>query len=234
MTREQKPRLNCKELRKELFTMWRLLPYDISRGVSHVGTAHVNEGPTLTVPNIYAVCRESRAIVKQYYTLAFRTENSPGTWIDFKEDVLYLSREICGDGSAFYENFQQVVKQVKNLAISGTWSSSKDLKSVYQLGSLIDITAILVGFGNLEWLALVDAQYKLDCTADLDIIYKESYESAEEYEKCIRPWAHPLYSVEEYLWPRWFLFGTLVDDSVEWRQDKGLREKVHAWRYNSQ
>ena len=67
------------------------------------------------VPIISAVCRESRAIVEQSYALAFRTDNSPGTWIDFQRDVLYIPHEIYRDGSDFYENFQQDVKQVRTL-----------------------------------------------------------------------------------------------------------------------
>lgn len=186
------------------------------------------------VPNIYAVCRESRTIVQQYYTLAFRTENSRGTWIDFKKDILYLPREICGRyGRNFYVEFPQDVKQVKYLAIGDIWSASEDLNAVYTSDSLLDLEKILVGFGNLESVTFLDAQhYKPDHTADLSIIYEETHESVEKWEKDLRPHDHPTYCVGDYLWPGYYLFGTLVDDSVEWREDKERWEQVHGWRHN--
>ncbi|KAH8601551.1 hypothetical protein B0O99DRAFT_606892 [Bisporella sp. PMI_857] len=180
------------------------------------------------VPTIYAVCRESRAVVEQFYTKAFGTENSPGTWIDFRTDALYLPRELCEYGSGFYETFWKDIKQVKSLAISGIWSPySEDPSPLHQLDTVNDISEALAKFGNLEWLMLVDAQHEPGQTADLGWIPGKS---AEEYEKWLRQWAHPAYCIGQYLWPC-FLFGTFIDDSDgsgRWHEE--LRRKAHAWK----
>ena len=185
------------------------------------------------VPTIYSVCWESRTVVEQFYSKAFGTSNSPGIWIDFKKDALYLAREIYENGSSFYDTFRQDVHQVKSLAISGIWSPhpEEDPNPLYRLGCVIDITTVIQEFGNLEMLMLVNAQHELGRTAKLGMVPGES---AEEYEKWLRGWAHPAYYTERglYSWP-WLEFGTLIDNNLDgsgrW-QDNGTRGKIHAWK----
>ncbi|KUJ07761.1 uncharacterized protein LY89DRAFT_691484 [Mollisia scopiformis] len=66
-------------------------------------------------PSILYACRESYAIASKYYTQAFA--NSRGTsiaetYIDFKEDVLYLGSEWLGAGQMNHGNYQERIEYV--------------------------------------------------------------------------------------------------------------------------
>ena len=175
-------------------------------------------------PSMYAVCHESRAIFQQFYTKLFQTEKSWGIWMNLKSDTLYLPLELCLLGSNFYATFQEDIKLVKNLGVSGPFYSDSDGDRIYSLESLNQIRCIISSFGNLKWLVLVDAWHRPDDTSCLNMVLGEwAYECEELLREEI-----VLKNDDTFLWP-YFMVGVFIDVDYFGRWQTMLR-KVDVWK----
>jgi len=47
-----------------------------------------------SIPAIYFVCHESRAVFEQFYKRLFKINSSPGTWINISTDILYFLQDL--------------------------------------------------------------------------------------------------------------------------------------------
>lgn len=191
------------------------------------------------IPALYSVCWESRVIFERFYTKAFQTPNSPGIWIDFENDSLYLDYAMfkSWDDETFYETFPQDIRLVRNLVISGLWGR-KDDEQLFDIEKNSFLAVALRTIGNLQSLLLVEALHETDPTAALVHLPIE-VEPAVEYRRWLQSSAHSSICVGEFTHP-WIGFGVLKDffdfysgqypDDEEDEQDQGLPGKVRTWR----
>jgi len=136
-------------------------------------------------PTLLYICRDSRDIAQETYTKAFGTADMPAqTWIDFDKDILYIfeMRELSNDpyrwyhfseegykiNGPFFNEYNQDIQKVKDLAVNGPW---EPLWGQF----LYEVLGIARQFVNLERFTVIDAQHASDLTADL--VFATSNES---------------------------------------------------------
>jgi hypothetical protein len=129
-----------------------------------------------TIP-LASVCRESRDIVEEIYTLAFGTEfSSARTWFDFKRDTLYLNWDqdvVSGlppwESNYEIEDLDEDIKKVTNLAV---FAGRLPKRSGFQMPGgagrfSLWIARILEQFGSIKELTLVDREDGIQNETDL-------------------------------------------------------------------
>jgi hypothetical protein len=119
-------------------------------------------------PSLIYVCQESLEVAERFYTKAFGDNFSfPQTWFDYEMDTLYLDwgwHDVSGVPFVAAD-LGDVASEVKHLAI---YNSPDDSQSRGMEGPEERLCRILLEFGSLETLTLVNRRHKPDeKTSDL-------------------------------------------------------------------